>query len=147
MVELWRERWAELANERLAELDIDARIDHRSLEAQGIALEPQSQIGAPANASLRTPVKNPECPAGLLLLDRRVTATPCRHRKYRTPSPSGLRRAHRGLHRIGSSCRQLARHQWRERVAPELWAVECHSGDAIGYAAENFLRNSRHHGA
>ena len=48
MVERWRERWAELANERLAELDIDARIDHRSLEAQGIALEPQSQIGAPA---------------------------------------------------------------------------------------------------
>jgi Ti-type conjugative transfer relaxase TraA len=42
------ERWAELTNERLAELDIDARIDHRSLGAQGIALEPQSQIGAPA---------------------------------------------------------------------------------------------------
>ena len=48
MVERWRERWADLANERLAELDIDARIDHRSLEAQGIGLEPQSQIGAPA---------------------------------------------------------------------------------------------------
>jgi Ti-type conjugative transfer relaxase TraA len=48
MVERWRERWAELANERLAELDIDARIDHRSFERQGIALEPQSQIGAPA---------------------------------------------------------------------------------------------------
>jgi Ti-type conjugative transfer relaxase TraA len=48
MVERWRERWAELVNERLAELDIDARIDHRSLEAQGITLEPQSQIGAPA---------------------------------------------------------------------------------------------------
>ncbi|WP_316232328.1 Ti-type conjugative transfer relaxase TraA [Bradyrhizobium sp. SZCCHNR1051] len=48
MVERWRRRWAELANERLAELDIDARIDHRSLEAQSIALEPQSQIGAPA---------------------------------------------------------------------------------------------------
>jgi Ti-type conjugative transfer relaxase TraA len=48
MVERWRERWAEIANERLVELDIDARIDHRSLEAQGIALEPQSQIGAPA---------------------------------------------------------------------------------------------------
>ena len=50
MVKRWRERWAELANERLAELDIDARIDHRSLKAQGIALEPQSQIGAPAAA-------------------------------------------------------------------------------------------------
>src|ERR1700761_204813 len=48
MVERWRRRWAEIANERLAELDIDARIDHRSLEAQGITLEPQSQIGAPA---------------------------------------------------------------------------------------------------
>ncbi|MBS0469488.1 MAG: Ti-type conjugative transfer relaxase TraA [Proteobacteria bacterium] len=48
MVERWRERWAALANERLAELDIDARIDHRRLEAQGIPLEPQSQIGAPA---------------------------------------------------------------------------------------------------
>ena len=48
MVERWRQCWAELANERLAELDIDARIDHRSLEAQGIALEPQNQIGAPA---------------------------------------------------------------------------------------------------
>ena len=48
MVERWRERWAELANERLAELDIDARIDHRSFEAQGIELEPQTQIGAPA---------------------------------------------------------------------------------------------------
>ncbi len=48
MVERWRERWAELANERLAELDLDARIDHRSLEAQGIDLGPQSQIGAAA---------------------------------------------------------------------------------------------------
>ncbi|MDG4879227.1 Ti-type conjugative transfer relaxase TraA [Mesorhizobium sp. WSM4935] len=48
MVERWRERWADFVNERLAELDIDARIDHRSLEAQGIALEPQTQIGAPA---------------------------------------------------------------------------------------------------
>jgi Ti-type conjugative transfer relaxase TraA len=48
MVQRWRERWAELANERLAELDIDARIDHRSFEAQGIALEPQTQIGASA---------------------------------------------------------------------------------------------------
>jgi Ti-type conjugative transfer relaxase TraA len=48
MVERWRRRWAEVANERLAELDIDARIDHRSLEAQGIAFEPQTQIGAPA---------------------------------------------------------------------------------------------------
>ncbi len=45
----WREAWAEHVNTRLAELDIDARIDHRSLEAQGIALEPQNKIGPAAS--------------------------------------------------------------------------------------------------
>ena len=45
----WREAWEAHVNTRLAELDIDARIDHRTLEAQGIALEPQHKIG-PAGA-------------------------------------------------------------------------------------------------
>jgi Ti-type conjugative transfer relaxase TraA len=45
----WREAWAEHVNTRLAELDIDARIDHRSLEAQGIDLEPQNKIGPAAS--------------------------------------------------------------------------------------------------
>ncbi len=45
----WREAWETHVNERLAELDIDARIDHRSLEAQGIALEPQNKIGPAAS--------------------------------------------------------------------------------------------------
>ncbi len=45
----WREAWATHANQRMAELDIDARIDHRSLAAQGIELEPQSKIGAAAS--------------------------------------------------------------------------------------------------
>ncbi|RJG55869.1 Ti-type conjugative transfer relaxase TraA [Sphingobium terrigena] len=48
LVEQWRERWADHVNERLAALDIDARIDHRSLEAQGIELEPQDKIGSAA---------------------------------------------------------------------------------------------------
>jgi len=45
----WRERWAEMANARLADLGLDVRIDHRSLKDQGIALEPQHKIG-PAGA-------------------------------------------------------------------------------------------------
>ncbi len=49
LVEQWRERWAEHVNQRLAELDIDARVDHRSLEAQGIKLEPQDKIGPAAS--------------------------------------------------------------------------------------------------
>jgi Ti-type conjugative transfer relaxase TraA len=48
-VEEWRERWAEHANERLAELDIDARIDHRSFKDQGIDLVPQDKIGPAAS--------------------------------------------------------------------------------------------------
>jgi Ti-type conjugative transfer relaxase TraA len=48
LLEHWRERWAEHVNERLAELDIDARVDHRSLQAQGLDLEPQNKIGPAA---------------------------------------------------------------------------------------------------
>ncbi|MET3713737.1 Ti-type conjugative transfer relaxase TraA [Sphingomonas trueperi] len=48
LLETWRERWAGHVNARLAELDIDARVDHRSLEAQGIELEPQHKIGPAA---------------------------------------------------------------------------------------------------
>ena len=40
-----RERWAELTNERLHEAGIEARIDHRTLEAQGIDREPTVHLG------------------------------------------------------------------------------------------------------
>jgi len=49
LLQHWREAWADHVNQRLAELDIDARIDHRSLEAQGIDLEPQHKIGPAAS--------------------------------------------------------------------------------------------------
>jgi ATP-dependent exoDNAse (exonuclease V) alpha subunit len=39
-----RERWATVTNEALQEAHIAARIDHRSLEAQGIDREPQAHI-------------------------------------------------------------------------------------------------------
>src|SRR3546814_2527854 len=45
----WREAWADHVNQRLAELDIDARIDHRTLAAQGIDLEPQHKTGPAAS--------------------------------------------------------------------------------------------------
>ena len=49
LLEHWRESWGEHVNRRLAELDIDARVDHRTLEAQGIDLEPQHKIGPAAS--------------------------------------------------------------------------------------------------
>jgi Ti-type conjugative transfer relaxase TraA len=46
MVEHWREAWALHVNERMAELDLDIQIDHRSFKTLGIELEPQHKIGA-----------------------------------------------------------------------------------------------------
>jgi ATP-dependent exoDNAse (exonuclease V) alpha subunit len=39
-----RERWATLTNEALREANVDARVDHRSLAAQGIDREPRPQF-------------------------------------------------------------------------------------------------------
>jgi hypothetical protein len=44
-IEAIRERWAVLANEKLLEHGHEIRIDHRSLEAQGIEREPTTHLG------------------------------------------------------------------------------------------------------
>lgn len=46
LLQHWRESWANHVNERLSALGIEARVDHRSYDAQGIELEPQHKIGA-----------------------------------------------------------------------------------------------------
>lgn len=45
----WREAWSAHVNERMAELGLEGRIDHRSYETQGIGLEPQHKIGPAAS--------------------------------------------------------------------------------------------------
>ncbi|GGO99981.1 hypothetical protein GCM10011329_34740 [Stakelama pacifica] len=45
----WREAWAAHVNERMAELGLEGRIDHRSYADQGIDLEPQHKIGPAAS--------------------------------------------------------------------------------------------------
>ncbi len=49
MLKGWREAWAAHVNERMAELGLEGRIDHRSYEVQGIELEPQNKIGPAAS--------------------------------------------------------------------------------------------------
>ena len=49
LLRIWRARWAELVNVRLAEADLDIRVDHRANVARGIDLEPQNKVG-PAGA-------------------------------------------------------------------------------------------------
>jgi ATP-dependent exoDNAse (exonuclease V) alpha subunit len=44
-VVFWRERWAALMNERLKERGVEARVDHRTLEAQGIDRAPTVHKG------------------------------------------------------------------------------------------------------
>jgi membrane protein involved in colicin uptake len=46
--ELWRERWAEMTNERLQQNQIDAKVDHRSLKDQGIEQQPMKHLGPSA---------------------------------------------------------------------------------------------------
>jgi ATP-dependent exoDNAse (exonuclease V) alpha subunit len=76
----WRERWADHVNERLAALDIDARIDHRSFEDQRIGLEPQHKIG----------------PAGARRLDRGEDAERAEdHRRIARETATGLSLARR----------------------------------------------------
>jgi hypothetical protein len=48
-----RRRWAELANEALRDAKVEARVDHRSLEAQGIDREPRPQLPWAAIAAER----------------------------------------------------------------------------------------------
>ncbi|WP_020227808.1 MobQ family relaxase [Acidovorax sp. MR-S7] len=50
LVTQWRERVAALTNERLRENGIEARVDHRTLEAQGIEREPTRHLGPAATA-------------------------------------------------------------------------------------------------
>jgi len=49
-LEQWRGSWADKCNERLQAKGLDERIDHRTLEAQGIEREPTIHIGVTAKA-------------------------------------------------------------------------------------------------
>ncbi|MDQ2765196.1 MAG: Ti-type conjugative transfer relaxase TraA, partial [Pseudomonadota bacterium] len=45
----WREAWSAHVNERMSELGLEGRIDHRSYADRGIELEPQHKIGPAAS--------------------------------------------------------------------------------------------------
>jgi ATP-dependent exoDNAse (exonuclease V) alpha subunit len=52
-VERWRTRWAEVQNQALAERGYAARVDHRSLQAQGVEREPTRHMGPAITAMER----------------------------------------------------------------------------------------------
>lgn len=48
-LEAVRARWSDMTNERLREWGVEARVDHRSLAAQGIKREPSKHLGPAAS--------------------------------------------------------------------------------------------------
>jgi MobA/MobL family len=52
-LEHWREQWEEYQNRALEDAESDARVDHRSLEAQGIELHATIHLGKAASAMER----------------------------------------------------------------------------------------------
>lgn len=52
-----RAQWTALTNERLAELGIEARIDHRTLEAQGIDRVPTTHLGVAVSGMERRGIR------------------------------------------------------------------------------------------
>lgn len=50
LIEHWRERWADYQNRALEKYGFEARVDHRSLEDQGIDREPTKHLGPNAQA-------------------------------------------------------------------------------------------------
>lgn len=48
LLEQWREKWADIQNREFEKAGLEVRVDHRSLEAQGIDREPEPKLGAVA---------------------------------------------------------------------------------------------------
>lgn len=59
-VEELREAWTATANQALEHAGLDLRIDHRSLEAQGIDRMPEPKLGPERTAMLRQGIETPE---------------------------------------------------------------------------------------
>jgi ATP-dependent exoDNAse (exonuclease V) alpha subunit len=52
-VEIWRKEWADHQNRAFEKLGLEVRVDHRSLEAQGIDREPEPKLGPTVSAMER----------------------------------------------------------------------------------------------
>ncbi|MCG7352160.1 Ti-type conjugative transfer relaxase TraA [Roseomonas mucosa] len=124
----WRERWAELANERLAEAGHDRRIDHRSLAAQGLELAPQNKIG-PAGARREARGEAAERAAEHRAIARangeRLLAEPALALRALTAQQSTFTRAElaRLVHRQSDGAGQFAAVMARVEASPELVRV------------------------
>jgi hypothetical protein len=95
----WRERFAEVQNARLREAGVEARVDHRSLEAQAIDREATIHLGPAATALERRGIptrlgeSNREVQAGHAERQRDAEARPEAETEARAPSQENLLQA------------------------------------------------------
>ena len=121
----WRESWQEVANTHLARAGHSVQIDHRSLVAQEIELEPQHKIGPVAARERltreadhqRIARENGDCIAA----DPRI-ALHALTRQYSTFTEVELARF---INRHSDSAEQFQQVMTRVKACPELVAVGC----------------------
>ncbi len=124
----WRERWGEHVNTRLAERGIDAAVDHRTLKAQGLDLQPQSKIG-PAGARRESRGENAERAAEHRALARgngeRLQAEPDLALRALTQQSSTftVHDLARFVHRHSDGAEQFAAVLGAVRSSPEMVAL------------------------
>ena len=87
----WRAAWADTANRHLARAGFETRIDHRSFQAQGIALTPSVHLGPAGNA-----IRLKAGTADRSLAVNRVRAENARGDRSRTGAPDCAAHAREG---------------------------------------------------
>lgn len=117
-----RERWATLTNEALREANVNARVDHRSLAAQGIDREPMPQF---PRASLKMEQRGVRSEVAEWLREdyRRRVAVRLERAAQATPAPESTARSNAG-HAAAQpedleEIRRQAREAWRQLRARE----------------------------
>ena len=116
-LEHWREAWADHQNRAFERLGLSVRVDHRSLEGQGIEREPQQHRGPKATA-----------------MERRGEATRIGDKNRATEDRNAARS--RELAQLAKIEAELQRERerfadWMNRAKDQLWGVQFAERDSL----------------
>lgn len=126
LLEKWREHWQEHANNTLEQAGHDIRIDHRTLEAQGIERLPQIHLGAKVVEMEKRGVKTDRGARALEIEEtNKKIVDLIKHRE-------ALEHEHNQLAKTGTESRGAGK---RDR------AIGPSHGDTVGRSTSNDLRN------
>lgn len=107
----WRERWAELVNEALEAAQQVARVDHRSLEAQGIEREPTTHAGPARTAFKRRPARRPH------MIEETTKLTPGQERLAKQLATMKARLARTDLSKFDQPVVEIEKGETSEKIS------------------------------